>query len=49
MKQIYTDSLAMFKLGKALCARYNKEKSMYRICMFLGIQLKLTITEDNNK
>lgn len=40
MKQIYTDSLAMFKLGKALCARYNKEKSIYPIYVFYRNTIK---------
>ena len=34
MKQIYPDSLAMFKLGKTLCGRYNAEKPMYRLYYF---------------
>ena len=34
MKQIYPDSLAMFKLGKTLCGRYSAEKQMYRLYYF---------------
>jgi len=34
MKQIYHNNFAMFKLGKALCGRYNAEKPMYRLYYF---------------